>query len=117
MNALKKEKKFELWLEMCRWPDQVRWGDFENSKLAGSNVPVLYDKLTRSPQGSDEDVIWENGTEANSRFYTVKTHEAKDNGLPVGYVAGKEYFPFPSVSVRQNPTLNQLPYWSASSGE
>lgn len=111
MNAIKKEKKFELWLEMCRWPDQVRWGDFEKSKLAGTNVPVLYDKLFRAPQGSDEDVIWENGTEANSRFYTVKTHEAKDNGLSVGYVAGKEYFPFPSVSDRQNPTLNQLPYW------
>ena len=111
MNAIKKEKKFELWLEMCRWPDQVRWGDFEKSKLAGTNVPVLYDKLFRAPQGSDEDVIWENGTEANSRFYTVKTHEAKDNGLSVGYVDGKEYFPFPSVSDRQNPTLNQLPYW------
>ena len=84
---------------------------FEKSKLAGSNVPILYDKLFRAPQGSDEDIIWENGSEANSRFYTVRTHEAKDNGLSVGYVAGKEYFPFPSVSVRQNPTLNQLPFW------
>jgi SusD family. len=117
MNAIKKEKKFELWLEMCRWPDQVRWGDFEKSKLAGSNVPILYDKLFRAPQGSDEDVIWENGSEANSRFYTVRTHEAKDNGLSVGYVAGKEYFPFPSVSDRQNPTLNQLPFWSSGSAE
>ncbi len=117
MNAIKKEKKFELWLEMCRWPDQVRWGDFEKSKLAGSNVPILYDKLFRAPQGSDEDIIWENGSEANSRFYTVRTHEAKDNGLSVGYVAGKEYFPFPSVSDRQNPTLNQLPFWSSGSAE
>ena len=112
MDVLKKEKKFELWLEMCRWPDQVRWGDFENSKLAGSNVPVLYDKLTRAPQGSDEDVIWEHGTEANSRFYTIKTHFAKDYGQSVGYEAGMEYFPFPYVSETQNPTLNQLPYWA-----
>ena len=117
LNAIKKEKKFELWLEMCRWPDQVRWGDFEKSKLAGTNVPVLYDKLTRAPKGGDEDVIWENGTEADSRFYTVKTHAAKDNGLSVGYVTGKEYFPFPSVSDRQNPTLNQLPYWAGSAAE
>ena len=112
MDAIKKEKKFELWLEMCRWPDQVRWGDFEKSKLAGSNVPVLYDKLTRTPKSSDEDVIWENGTEANSRFYTVKTHFAKDYGQSVGYEAGMEYFPFPYVSETQNPTLNQLPYWA-----
>ena len=111
MDAIKKEKKFELWLEMCRWPDQVRWGDFEKSKLAGTNVPVLYDKLTRAPQSSDEDVIWENGTEANSRFYTVKTHFAKDYGQSVGYETGMEYFPFPYVSETQNPTLNQFPYW------
>ena len=111
MNAIKKEKKFELWLEMCRWPDQVRWGDFEKSKLAGTNVPVLYDKLTRAPQGSDEDVIWENGTAENSRFYTVKTHFAKDYGQSVGYETGMEYFPFPYVSETQNPTLNQFPYW------
>ena len=113
LNAIKKEKKFELWLEMCRWPDQVRWGDFEKSKLAGTNVPVLYDKLTRAPQGSDEDVIWENGTEADSRFYTVKTHFAKDYGQSVGYEAGMEYFPFPYVSETQNPTLNQFPYWKS----
>ena len=112
MDAIKKEKKFELWLEMCRWPDQVRWGDFEKSKLAGTNVPVLYDKLTRTPKSSDEDVIWENGTEANSRFYTVKTHFAKDYGQSVGYEAGMEYFPFPYVSETQNPTLHQLPYWA-----
>lgn len=112
LDVIKKEKKFELWLEMCRWPDQVRWGDFEKSKLAGSNVPVLYDKLTRAPQGSDEDVIWEHGNESNSRFYTVKTHFAKDYGLSVGYEAGMEYFPFPYVSETQNPTLNQLPYWA-----
>ena len=113
MNVIKKEKKFELWLEMCRWPDQVRWGDFENSKLAGTNVPVLYDKITRAPKSTDEDVIWENGTEANSRFYTVKTHEAKDNGLDVGFKAGKhEVFPFPDISKRQNPTLNQIGGWA-----
>jgi hypothetical protein len=111
LDEVKKEKKFELWLEMCRWPDMVRWGDLDKAAQAGSDVPVLYDKLFRAPQGGDQNVIWEHGSEANSRFYTVSTHEAKDNGLPVGYVAGKEYFPFPDISKRQNPQLNQLPYW------
>ena len=115
LDVIKKEKKFELWLEMCRWPDQVRWGDFEKSKLAGSDVPVLYDKLTRAPQGGDQDIIWENGSESNSRFYTVSTHIAKDNGLDVGFKAGKhETFPFPDISKRQNPTLNQFPGWGGS---
>ena len=114
MDVIKKEKKFELWLEMCRWPDQVRWDDLDKSAQAGSNVPVLYDKLFRAPQGTDEDVIWENGTEANSRFYTVKTHFAKDYGQSVGYEKGMEYFPFPYASITQNPTLNQLPYWAAA---
>ena len=114
MDILKKEKKFELWLEMCRWPDQVRWKDFDKSKLAGSDVPILYDKVHRAPQSGDQGIIWENGTEANSRFYTVSTHAAKDNGLDVGFKEGKhEVFPFPDLSIRQNPTLNQIGGWAA----
>ena len=115
LDVIKKEKKFELWLEMCRWPDQLRWGDLEKSKLAGSDVPVLYDKVHRAPQSGDQGIIWENGSEANSRFYTVSTHAAKDNGLDVGFKAGKhEVFPFPDISVRQNPTLNQIGGWAAA---
>ena len=113
MDVIKKEKKFELWLEMVRWPDMVRWGDLDNAAKAGSDVPVLYDKLHRAPQSGDQGIIWENGTEANSRFYTVSTHAAKDNGLDVGFKKGKhEYFPFPDISKRQNPTLNQMPGWA-----
>ena len=113
LDEVKKEKKFELWLEMCRWPDLVRWGDTAGVVKAGSDVPVLYDKLFRPVQTGDQGVIWENGTEANSRFYTVSTHEAKDRGMDVGFKAGKhEYFPFPDISKRQNPTLNQLPGWN-----
>lgn len=118
MDVIKKEKKFELWLEMCRWPDQVRWGDFEKSKLAGSDVPVLYDKLHRAPKSDDQGIIWENGSESNSRFYTVSTHAAKDNGLDVGFKAGKhEVFPFPDISKRQNPTLNQIGGWASAPAE
>ena len=113
LDVIKKEKKFELWLEMCRWPDQLRWGDLEKSKLAGSDVPILYDKVHRAPQSGDQGIIWENGSESNSRFYTVSTHAAKDNGLDVGFKAGKhEVFPFPDISVRQNPTLNQIGGWA-----
>lgn len=109
MNVVKKEKKFEMWLEMCRWPDMVRWGDLELAKQAGSAVPVLYDKLTRKPQATDVDVIWQHGTEANSRFYTVSTHRAKDDGKPVGYTDTHKVFPYPDKVINTNTELIQNP--------
>ena len=115
MNVIKKEKKFELWLEMCRWPDMVRWGDLEGAKAAGSSVPKLFDKLYRKAEASDQGVVWEHGTEANSRFYIVSTHVAKDRGMDVGFKTGKhEVFPFPDISVRQNPELQQIGGWSSA---
>ena len=118
MDVIKKEKKFELWLEMCRWPDMLRWGDLDGAKAAGSNVTALFDKLYRPVQSSDQDVIWEHGTEANSRFYTVSTHKAKDSGMDVGFKVGKhEVFPFPDISIRQNPDLHQIGGWASGSAE
>lgn len=111
MNVLKKEKLFELWMEGCRELDIKRWGDTDRLVKAGQDVPILFDKLFRAPQSSDENVTWENGSESNSRFYTVKTHKAIDAGYTCGYKAGKhEYFPFPQTSViEKNPNITQNP--------
>lgn len=112
MNTLKKEKNYELWLEGCRWPDMVRWGDLDGAKKAGSNVPKLYDKLFRAPQSGDKDIKWQYGSESNSRFYTVSSHEAMDRGDKVGFVAGKhEVYPFPFQVTSINPNLTQNPEW------
>lgn len=109
MDVIKKEKKLELWLEGCRWPDLVRWGDTEGVKKAGQDVTVLYDKFTRAPQSSDENVKW---LSPDSRFYTVSTHAAKDNGFTVGFQTGKhEYFPFPFSVTSKNPNLTQRDAW------
>ena len=111
MDVLKKEKSYELWLEGSRWLDLLRWGDTARVKEAGSAVPKLFDKLYRAPKGG-ESPIWENGTEANSRFYMVLTHEAKDRGDVVGFVQGKhELFPFPTSVMDKNPNLVQNPNW------
>jgi SusD family. len=111
MDVLKKEKSYELWLEGSRWLDLLRWGDTARVKEAGSAVPKLFDKLYRAPK-SGESPIWENGTEANSRFYMVLTHEAKDRGDVVGFVQGKhELFPFPTSVMDKNPNLVQNPNW------
>ncbi len=112
MDVLKREKQFELWFEGCRWADLVRWGDTDKVKTAGQSIPVLYDKFFRAPQATDENIVWENGTEANSRFYTVSTHGAMDQGYQVGFVEGKhDLFPYPLDAMSNNPNLTQNPGW------
>ena len=111
MNVLKKEKSYELWLEGSRWLDLLRWGDTDRVKQAGQNVPKLFDKLYREPKAGEK-VTWENGSEANSRFYTISSHEAIDRGDKVGFVAGKnEFFPYPTSVMDKNPNLVQNPGW------
>ena len=112
MSVLKKEKSYELWLEGCRWPDLVRWGDTDRVKNAGQDVPKLFDKLFREPKSTDQGIKWENGTEADSRFYTVSTHEALDAHYDVGFKTGKhELFPYPTNALMGNPNLAQNPGW------
>lgn len=115
LDVIKKEKKFELWLEGCRWFDIRRWKDagYESLKTQGTDIPVLYDKFTREPQATDENVRWQYGNEENSRFYIVDTHIAQDNGAVVGFKDGKhELFPFPYTATSINPNLTQNPGWT-----
>ena len=112
MDVLKKEKSYELWLEGSRFLDLLRWGDTQRLEQAGQDVPKLFDKLFRAPKTEDENVVWENGTEADSRFYTVKTHTAKDRGYNIGFKAGKhDKFPFPMEVIEKNPNIRQNPGW------
>ena len=84
----------------------------ERVKKAGQDVPKLFDKLHRAPQGTDQGIKWENGTEANSRFYTVSTHEAIDAKWTVGFVQGKhDFFPYPTTVMSKNPNIVQNPGW------
>ncbi len=118
--ALKKEKSFELWFEGCRFQDILRWSKLDNDaydqeciahlKNAGSAVPHLFDKLFR-PVSAGENVVWEHGTEAASRFYIVHTHEAKDAGFEVGFQEKHRLFPYPVTVMEQNPNLVQNPGW------
>ena len=119
--TLKKEKSFELWFEGCRYQDIMRWTKIDNDaydqeclnhlKKQGTAVPHLFDKLFRAPQAGDENIVWEHGTEANSRFYIVHTHEAKDKGFEVGWQEKHRLFPYPQTVMEQNPALKQNPGW------
>ena len=115
MEVLKREKSYELWLEGCRWFDIMRWKDakaIERIKNSGTAVTHLFDKVYRAPKADDKNVKWEHGTEANSRFYTTTTSEAKDGGAEVGFKEGKhEYLPYPQTILDKNPNLKQNPGW------
>ena len=111
MDLLKREKSYELWLEGSRWLDIMRWGDTQRVANAGKDVPKLFDKIHRAPK-SGETPNWENGTEANSRFYTISTHQAIDRGDKVGFIKGKhEFFPYPTSVMDKNPNIVQNPGW------
>lgn len=109
MNVLKTEKQLELWLEGNRWPDMVRWGDFDRAKTAGKDITHLYDKFTREPAATDKNVKY---FYEGSRFYTVEVNPATERGYDIGFKAGKhELFPFPFEVASKNANLVQNPGW------
>ena len=120
---LMKEKSFELWFEGCRYQDLLRWSKLDNDqytkdcmehlKKQGTHIPHLYDKLFRAPTSSDVDVIWQNGSEANSRFWIGHTHEAQDAGFEVGWQEKHRLFPYPTTVLENNPSLHQNAGWPA----
>ena len=109
MDVLKTEKQLELWLEGNRWPDMVRWGDFEKAKTAGRDITHLYDSFTREPKADDKNVKF---FSEGSRFYTVEVNPALERGYDIGFKAGKhELFPFPFEVASKNANLVQNPGW------
>ena len=134
LDVLKEEKSYELWFEGCRFQDILRWSKLDNSaydqaciarlQKQGTQVPHLFDKLFRTPvykdvlnpDGSvktkaDENIVWENGTEENSRFYITHTHEAMDAGFEVGFQEKHRLFPYPESVTDQNPGIKQNTGW------
>ena len=120
LDVLKKEKSFELWFEGCRFQDIMRWSKLDNSaydqeciarlQKQGTAVPHLFDKVFR-PVGKTETPTWEHGTEEDSRFYIIHTHEAKDNGFEVGFTEKCRLFPYPTTVLEQNTNIVQNPGW------
>ena len=74
MEVVKDEKRFELWMEGCRWADIVRWGDKEYNvssinrlKNVGTKVNWAQDEYTTS-----------GGNKPHKLFYQKK--DVKDQG-------------------------------------
>ena len=116
LAAVKSEKRFEMFMEGCRFPDLVRWyfqdGDdevYNKLKDNGKNVPQLYDQIFQSTDP-------ETGASNQPRTSKTETHtiyvEMQHPNLgEVGFKHNKnEYFPFPGAEVIAiNPNIKQNP--------
>lgn len=99
MDNVKKEKRFEMYLEGCRFADLVRWGDAPTVLgEQGKYVPSFVDN-----------------------FATTGVHKAELVNDPVitnyntvyGFKAGKnEVMPFPFSEVQKNENIKQNPGWN-----
>ncbi len=97
LDAVKKEKRFEMWLEGVNWPDMKRWGDYSALANVGDHIPTLYDEffMEGKPGYQKEHKLYVEYSDPNAD----KTH---------GFKAGRhEYYPFPYDVFIINPNLVQ----------
>ena len=104
MDNVKQEKRFEMFVEGCRFADLVRWGDAATVlKDQGKEVPSFYDDFydpnTGEPTGRPHHLV----VDYSDAYYNTD----------YGFKAGKnERMPFPKNTVEQNENLNQNPGWN-----
>ena len=104
MENVKQEKRFEMFVEGCRFADLVRWGDAATVlKDQGKEVPSFYDDFydpnTGEPTGRPHHLV----VDYSDAYYNTD----------YGFKAGKnERMPFPYNTVEQNENLNQNPGWN-----
>ncbi|MBR3937656.1 MAG: RagB/SusD family nutrient uptake outer membrane protein [Bacteroidaceae bacterium] len=116
LAAVKSEKRFEMFMEGCRFADLVRWyfqdNDdevYEKLKDNGKNVPQLYDQLFQSTDPKTGVSNQPRTTKTNTHtIYLVMQHP---NLGEVGFKHNKhEFFPFPGAAVMAiNPNMIQNP--------
>jgi hypothetical protein len=116
LDAVKQEKRFECWLEGCRWPDMVRWSEqdndaniFDKIKENGKTVPKLYDAFFDA-NGEEEGT---GDKESKHRFYTYDTHP---NVGEVGFTNPTKfkYFPIPFTETQVNKNIKQHEGWTTA---
>ena len=86
LDVVKKEKKFELWTEGCRWADCVRWGDLDGMKKAGQSIPTLFDHYFDADESTR--------TETHEFYVVYKNfNETNPSITEYGFKEGKHEFP------------------------
>ena len=99
LDNVKKEKRFEMYLEGTRFADLVRWGDAATVlKDQGKYVPSFVDKFATTGVHKAELVNDPAITNYNSSY---------------GFKSGKnERMPFPFSEVQKNENIKQNPGWN-----
>jgi len=109
MENLKTEKRFEMYGEMCRFFDLVRWGDAATVLADHWNtLPVFYgykkgmSAADITPDGRNTFDVYE------ICFFDVKTFTGQGYGFKTGR---DEHLPYPSKELSNNTAIVQNPGW------
>ena len=106
MPNVKKEKRFEMFMEGCRWADLVRWGDAATVlKDQGKEVPSFTD-----PFDAEKGIPHSAVIDYSNAYYNTE----------YGFKAGKnEVMPYPLGEIQLNPWneetqegIKQNPNWN-----
>lgn len=124
LDAVKTEKRFEMFMEGCRFADLVRWSLQDNDDHAfdglldnGKNVPQLYDQFfqqmdtVKNSDGSFKELKSNQPRTTKTDTHVIYVEMQHPNLGTVGFKKGKhEYFPFPGAEVIAiNPNIKQNP--------
>ena len=109
MSNVKKEKWFEMWGEMTRFFDLVRWGDAETELNDHYTTLPVFFGYKEGKSGADLNASGTNFDEVyNIRYFDLHAF----TGVKYSFEKGKcEYFPFPASEISNNPELKQNPGW------
>ena len=109
MSNVKKEKWFEMWGEMTRFFDLVRWGDAETELNDHYTTLPVFFGYKEGKSGADLNADGTNFDEVyNIRYFDLQAF----TGVKYSFEKGKcEYFPFPASEISNNPELKQNPGW------
>lgn len=95
LDAVKKEKRFEMFMEGCRSADLIRWGDVASLEKQDYYTPSF------GANGLNE----HSSISVDSKYYV--NYYGADN---LGFKKGKhEFLPFPKDEIDVNPNLVQNP--------
>ena len=110
MDNVKKEKWFEMWGELTRFFDLVRWGDAEKELADHHNTLPTFFGYKAGKTGADLNATGSNFDEVYEiRYFDVSAY---NGGTKYSFKKGKcELFPFPDTEIANNPELQQNPGW------
>lgn len=100
LDEVKNEKRFEMYMEGCRFIDLMRWKDYSGIVNSGKNIPTLHDAFydIANPE---------------PRHRAVVTYSNPNEGISdPGFKDGKHnLFPFPYSEIQINENIVQNPGW------